>query len=55
MLELEEKNIPPLFECLPSDAIKVFRRKTNDKTCFPIILDLNYIRDKGIGHTNPFH
>jgi hypothetical protein len=33
----------------------MFKRRTNDKTYFPIIPDLNYIKDKEVGHTNPYH
>lgn len=55
MLELEEENRHPLFENLTDEAIKMFKRRTNDKTYFPIIPDLNYIKDKEVGHTNPYH
>lgn len=60
MLEYDEEKLHPLFKGLNQDALATFRRKIknmdNSKTTyFPIIPDLNYITDKEIGHTNPYH
>lgn len=55
MLELDKQNRHPLFEDLNDESINMFKRETNNKMYFPIIPDLNYIKDNERGHTNPYY
>jgi len=55
MLELDNEDRHPLFENLTNEAIGMFKRNKDGKTYFPIIPDINYIKDKELGHTNPYH
>ncbi len=54
MLEYNQKKIHPLFENLSRESIKAFRRKKDDQVYIPIIPDINLLRDKEKGDTNPF-
>ncbi|WP_375587730.1 hypothetical protein [Flagellimonas aurea] len=54
MLEYDTNDLHPLFKELPKEALKVFQRKVNGNTYFPIIPDLNFIEDKESGDTNPY-
>ncbi len=54
MLECDTDAPHPLFEDLSQESIKAFRRKVGDSIYFPIIPDINLLKDRENGDTNPF-